>query len=161
MIRFAIIFIGSYVVGDRLSVSASIAYTQTDKPIVTNSIRVGSINAKAKVLAKTLDDATEALLDNKKSPSRKVGELDNRGSHYYLALYWAQALAAQDDDSELKTKFAEIAEELSSNETKIIDELNDAQGDAVDIGGYYCPDDDLANAAMRPSDTFNSILAKI
>jgi isocitrate dehydrogenase len=115
-------------------------------------------NAKAIVLSETLDDATDAFLENKKSPSRKVNELDNRGSHFYLALYWAQALAAQDKDAELKASFAPIAAQLAENEEKIVTELNDAQGEAMDIGGYYMPDDELTSKAMRPSETFNAIL---
>jgi isocitrate dehydrogenase len=118
-------------------------------------------NGKGRVLAAALDSANGAVLANNKSPSRKVNELDNRGSHFYLALYWAQALAAQNDDAELKARFTPIAEELAANEAQIVDELNAAQGAAVDIGGYYHPDVGLTSAAMRPSATFNSILAKI
>ena len=116
-------------------------------------------NPKAKVLADTLDAATGRFLDNDKSPSRKVGGIDNRGSHFYLALYWAQELAAQDADAELKALFAPIAEKLTANEAKIVEELIAVQGKPVDIGGYYQPDDDLASAALRPSATFNEILA--
>ena len=115
-------------------------------------------NSKAQILADTLDLATSKLLDEGKSPSRKVNELDNRGSHFYLALYWSQALSEQDKDSELKAKFSTLAEQLSSAETTIIQELNDAQGKAVDIGGYYYPSDEKANEAMRPSATLNSII---
>lgn len=115
-------------------------------------------NTKAQVLADTLDEATSNLLDQGKSPSRKVNELDNRGSHFYLALYWAQALASQDQDTDLKAKFAEMADQLASNEAKIIDELNAAQGTEVDIDGYYSPSNDKADAAMRPSATFNNII---
>ncbi len=118
-------------------------------------------NAKAKVFAKTLNEANCKFLDNDRSPSRKVGELDNRGSHFYLALYWAQALAAQDEDPELKERFTKLAAALSENEEKIINELNSAQGSPVDIGGYYLPDEEKANAAMRPSPTFNAALAAI
>ncbi len=118
-------------------------------------------NAKAKVLGETLDLATDKFLENGKSPSRKVNELDNRGSHFYLSLYWAQALASQTEDAELQASFAAIAEELAANETKIVTELNAAQGKPVDIGGYYQPNADLAAKAMRPSATFNSILKKI
>ena len=118
-------------------------------------------NAKAKVLADTLDGATGQFLINNKSPSRKVGGIDNRGSHFYLALYWAQALAAQDQDSELKAIFAPIAEKLTANEQKIAEELIAAQGTSVDIGGYYHPDDAKASAAMRPSATFNQILSTL
>jgi isocitrate dehydrogenase len=118
-------------------------------------------NAKAKVLADTLDEATGKFLINNKSPSRKVGGIDNRGSHFYLALYWAQALAAQDQDAELKAVFTPIAEKLTANEQKIAGELIAAQGKPVDIGGYYRPDDAKASAAMRPSKTFNEILGTL
>jgi len=113
-------------------------------------------NAKAGVLAKALDQANGKILDNNKSPARKVGELDNRGSHFYLAMYWAQALAGQDDDAELKATFAPVAKALTENEEKIIGELNGAQGKAVDIHGYYHPDIALLSKAMRPSATFNA-----
>ena len=116
-------------------------------------------NAKAKVLAEALNDATELLLDNRKSPSRKAGELDNRGSHFYLAMYWAQQLAAQDTDAELKAEFTKVAQSFTDNETTIIEELNTIQGDAVNIGGYYEPKDELADTAMRPNTTLNAILA--
>ena len=116
-------------------------------------------NAKALVLAETLDTATSAFLDNNKSPSRKVNELDNRGSHFYLALYWAEALAAQDKNAELKAQFTGLAKTLKDNEQKIVDELNAAQGKPQDIGGYYHPDDAKGEAAMRPSSTFNDALA--
>ncbi|UZR93360.1 NADP-dependent isocitrate dehydrogenase [Chondrinema litorale] len=118
-------------------------------------------NPAAQVLGETLDQATGKFLDNDKSPSRKVNELDNRGSHFYLAMYWAEALATQDKNSDLKAKFAKLAEELAANEEKIVSELNGAQGASMDIGGYYHPSDDLASKAMRPSATFNSILASI
>ena len=118
-------------------------------------------NAKAKVLADALDAATEKLLTTGKSPSRKVNELDNRGSHFYLAMYWAQELAAQNDDAELKAAFESVAKELTANEEGIVNELNEVQGKAVDIKGYYQPNDDVASAAMRPSATFNGILAKL
>jgi isocitrate dehydrogenase len=118
-------------------------------------------NSKALVLAETLDNATTKFLMNDKSPSRKVGELDNRGSHFYLAMYWAQELANQDKDEELKQVFAPIASELSNNESTIINELNNAQGPAVDIDGYYFPDTSLASKAMRPSSTFNNVLESI
>lgn len=117
-------------------------------------------NAKAKVLADALDDATGLLLDNRKSPSRKAGELDNRGSHFYLALYWAEALANQDTDAELKAEFGPIAEAFKANESAIVDELNQVQGGAANIGGYYEPNDELANAIMRPSALLNDLLAK-
>ncbi|WP_378172857.1 NADP-dependent isocitrate dehydrogenase [Aquimarina sp. SS2-1] len=115
-------------------------------------------NSKALVLAEALDKATEKFLENKKSPSRKVNELDNRGSHFYLALYWAQALAEQTQDSDLQTEFKSIAEKLASNETTIINELNDAQGSPVDMGGYYWPDVIKVANAMRPSETLNKII---
>jgi isocitrate dehydrogenase len=118
-------------------------------------------NDRAKTLSETLDAATAKFLQNNKSPSRKVNELDNRGSHFYLALYWAEALAAQDRDPELKTIFAPLAEKLAQSEAKIIEELNSAQGSPVDIGGYYAPDFEKASAAMRPSKTFNDAIATI
>ncbi|HLO45267.1 MAG TPA: NADP-dependent isocitrate dehydrogenase [Leadbetterella sp.] len=118
-------------------------------------------NPKAQVLADTLDEATGKFLDNDKSPARKVGQIDNRGSHFYLALYWAQALAAQDKDAELKAIFTPIAAELTANESKIDAELIGSQGKPQDTGGYYKPDFEKASAAMRPSATFNAILAKI
>ncbi|MFN0728946.1 NADP-dependent isocitrate dehydrogenase [Polaribacter gochangensis] len=117
-------------------------------------------NEEALVLAETLDDATDKFLDNKKSPSRKVGELDNRGSHFYLATYWAEALANQDKNSALKNRFMAIANELKINENTIISELNAAQGHALDIKGYYYPSEELTSKEMRPSDTLNAILAK-
>ncbi|TFH92901.1 NADP-dependent isocitrate dehydrogenase [Vibrio ouci] len=115
-------------------------------------------NAKAQVLADALDKATGDFLDNNKSPSRRVGELDNRGSHYYLATYWAQALAAQTADAELAAEFAPIAEALASNEEKIVAELNDAQGVAGELGGYYAPVFEKAAPLMRPSATLNDII---
>jgi isocitrate dehydrogenase len=119
-------------------------------------------HAKAKVLADTLDEANGKFLENDKSPARKVGAgIDNRGSHFYLALYWAQALAAQDKDAELKKIFTPIAEKLTANETKIVSELIAVQGKPVDIGGYYKPDDAKASAALRPSATLNEILASV
>ncbi|MEE4245358.1 MAG: NADP-dependent isocitrate dehydrogenase [Kangiellaceae bacterium] len=118
-------------------------------------------NSKAAVLGKTLDMATAKFLLNNKSPSRKVNELDNRGSHFYLTLYWAQALAEQTDDLELQSKFSDIARKLNDNEAKIVAELNGAQGQAMDIGGYYHPDPAKAAQAMRPSETFNSALATL
>ncbi len=118
-------------------------------------------NEKAKVLAEALDKATSTLLDERKSPSRKVGELDNRGSHFYLALYWAQELAQQTADAEISSRFAPIAKQLADNEAKIIDELNAAQGSPVNIGGYYKPDLALVSKAMRPSNTLNSIIDNI
>jgi isocitrate dehydrogenase len=118
-------------------------------------------NAKALILSKTLDNATDKFLENDKSPSRKVGELDNRGSHFYLAMYWAEGLAGQDKDAELKATFSKIAQDLKLNEALIISELNKAQGNANTIGGYYLPGEDLANMAMRPNLTLNSILESI
>ena len=115
-------------------------------------------NSKARVLSEALDAATSTFLLNDKSPSRKCGELDNRGSHYYLAMYWARELANQNDDEELKNKFTEIAEALSANESTIIDQLNGAQGKPMKVGGYYFPDDQLASAAMRPSPVLNEII---
>jgi isocitrate dehydrogenase len=118
-------------------------------------------NAKATILAKTLDEATDKLLDNRKGPSTKTGELDNRGSHYYLALYWAQALSEQTDDKDLKAQFTPFAKNLAENEQAIIDELKAVQGKPVDIGGYYLPDPQKIEAVMRPSATFNAALAGI
>ncbi len=115
-------------------------------------------NAKARVLAATLDEATTQFLLNDKSPTRRLGGIDNRGSHFYLALYWARALAEQDDDAELAEAFAPMAKELAAKEKEIIDELIAVQGKPVDIGGYYRPDDALASAAMRPSATLNAII---
>ena len=118
-------------------------------------------NSKALVLAETLDDATDTFLENDKSPSRKVGELDNRGSHFYLALYWAQGIANQDKNAELKAEFTPIAKALSNNEERIISELNEIQGQAVNIGAYYQPNDAIASEAMRPSTTLNTILQSV
>ena len=118
-------------------------------------------NTKAKILAKTLDQATAELLDNNRSPSRKVGELDNRGSHFYLALYWAKALAAQTEDAELQAAFSALAKTLVDNEQAIVEELNAVQGRPAEIGGYYQPNRELAAKAMRPSATFNSALETI
>jgi isocitrate dehydrogenase len=117
-------------------------------------------NRRAKVLADSLDKATQKLLENNKSPSPKVREMDNRGSHFYLALYWAQALAAQSSDSELQARFAPLARTLAENEGKIIEELNSVQGKPVDIGGYYAPNAELTSNAMRPSETFNAALTR-
>jgi isocitrate dehydrogenase len=116
-------------------------------------------NPRAKVLGVTLDQATGRLLDNRKSPSPKVRELDNRGSHFYLALYWAQALAEQTEDAGLRERFAPLAGALAENEAKIVGELNAVQGQPMDVGGYYAPDPERAAKAMRPSATFNAILA--
>ncbi len=118
-------------------------------------------NTKAKILAKTLDQAIGKFLDNKKSPSRKVNELDTRGSHFYLALYWAEALAAQTEDAELKAVFEKVAKDLGANEQAIANELLEAQGKVMDIGGYYQPDDELAYKVMRPSETLNAIIEAI
>lgn len=115
-------------------------------------------NGKALVLADTLNTATGKFLDSDKSPSRKVGELDNRGSHFYLALYWAEALAAQTQDAELSARFSPVASQLTADEAKIVAELNDAQGKPVDLGGYFQPDPQKLNDAMRPSATFNSVI---
>ncbi|MDE0987195.1 MAG: NADP-dependent isocitrate dehydrogenase, partial [Schleiferiaceae bacterium] len=115
-------------------------------------------NRKAAILSKTLDDATSKFLDTDKSPTRRIGGIDNRGSHYYLALYWAQELASQNDHAELKAQFTPLSEALSQNETKIIEELIAVQGKPADIGGYYHMNDALATAIMRPSSTLNSII---
>ncbi len=118
-------------------------------------------NDKAQVLAETLDQANGRILDNNRSPARKVGELDNRGSHFYLALYWAQALAAQDKDKDLQARFAPLAKTLTENEAKINAELLAAQGRPVDMGGYHAPDFVKASAAMRPSATLNVAIAEL
>ena len=118
-------------------------------------------NAKAKVLAEALDEANGKFLKMNKSPSRKVGELDNRGSHFYLAMYWAQALAAQSKDAELKEKFTPVAQALENKEATIVNELNGAQGKPVDMQGYYRPDENLVSKAMRPSETFNEVLSTL
>ena len=118
-------------------------------------------NSKALILGETLDDATDKFLENDKSPSRKVGELDNRGSHLYLAMYWAEGLAKQDKDAALKATFSKIANDLKLNENKIVTELNESQGNVNNIAGYYLPNEDLANNAMRPNNTLNGILEGI
>ena len=118
-------------------------------------------NPKALVLAKTLDQATGQFLDNNKSPSRKVGNIDNRGSHFYLALYWAQALAAQTEDKDLQAQFAPVAKAMAENEATIVAELNAVQGKPVDIGGYYHADADKVSNVMRPSATLNAIIASV
>lgn len=115
-------------------------------------------NPKAKVLGAALDKATEKLLTENKSPTRRLGGIDNRGSHFYIAMYWAEALAGQDDDAELKAHFAPLAEKLAASEAKIVEELNGVQGSSTDVGGYYQPEDDKASVAMRPSATLNEIL---
>jgi len=118
-------------------------------------------NSKALVLAETLEDATDKFLENDKSPSRKVGEIDNRGTHFYLAMYWAEGLANQNKDTELKSSFSIISNSLKANEDKIINDLNKIQGNSNSIGGYYQPNDSLADTAMRPNATLNSILESI
>ncbi len=118
-------------------------------------------NARAKLLAKTLDEATGKLLDENKSPSRKVGQIDNRGSQFYLSMFWAQALAAQTEDADLAAKFAPVAKQLADNEAKIIEELLAVQGKPADIGGYYQPDLSKLDAVMRPSATFNAAIASL
>jgi isocitrate dehydrogenase len=118
-------------------------------------------NAKAKLLAQTLDSATGKLLDNNKNPSPKTGQLDNRGSQFYLSLYWAQALAAQTEDPALAAQFAPLAKELADKEQVIVAELAAVQGSPVDIGGYYMPDVAKLDAIMRPSATFNAALQAV
>ena len=118
-------------------------------------------NPKAQVLADTLDAATAKFLQENKSPSRKVNELDNRGSHFYLSMYWAEALASQDKDAGLAQAFGPVAQALTKQEEKIVAELNDAQGVSMDIGGYYFPEQEAAAKAMRPSETLNTILATL
>ena len=118
-------------------------------------------NQRAQVLADTLDRATGTFLKENKSPARRVGSIDNRGSHFYLALYWAQELAAQSDDAGLATAFGPLASTLADNEQAIAEELIGVQGQPADVGGYYRPDDQLASAVMRPSATFNEALASL
>ncbi len=118
-------------------------------------------NDRAKLLAETLDQAIGEHMEQRRAPSRRVNELDTRGSHFYLALYWAEALANQTQDPELKARFAEVAQQLAANEEKIIQELNDAQGQPVNIGGYYLPNDEMAAKAMRPSATLNALVDAI
>ena len=115
-------------------------------------------NVRARLLARTLDRAIGRVLEDNRSPSRKTGELDNRGSHFYLALYWAQELAAQADDAELAERFAPLAQRLAHDEQQIVAELNAVQGSPVEIGGYYRPDPERAAAAMRPSATMNAAI---
>ncbi|MBU4485032.1 NADP-dependent isocitrate dehydrogenase, partial [bacterium] len=136
--------------GEFLALSASLEH-----------LAIKTENKKAQILAETLDQANGNFLENNKSPSRKVNELDNRGSHFYLSMYWAQALANQTKDLELKTRFTKLAKEFIENETKIIGELNAVQGAPVELGGYYKPDVKMASSAMRPSTTFNVILDAI
>ena len=117
-------------------------------------------NKKALILAEALDDATDKFLANDKSPSRKVNELDNRGSHFFLAMYWAEAIANQDKDADLKAEFSQIAKTMEDNQEKILSELIDAQGSPVDIKGYYLPQEKLVNNEMRASETLNKIINK-
>jgi isocitrate dehydrogenase len=136
---------------DSLGEFLALAVSLEDVGIKTN-------NEKAKILAKTLDAATGALLANNKNPSPKTGELDNRGSQFYLAMYWAQELAAQTEDKALQTKFATLAKALTDNEKKIVDELKSVQGKPADIGGYYLPSEALLQKVMCPSQTFNALI---
>ena len=139
------------------------------KRLLKNGIRPQQILASsairaqetAKLIALTLDQAIGEHLDNRREPSRRVNELDTRGSHYYLALYWAQALSKQTQDSDLQARFTDVAEKLSANEDKILKEFIEAQGQPVDVGGYYHPNDELAVQAMRPSATLNTIVDAI
>ena len=118
-------------------------------------------NSKAQVLADTLNHAIGTFLQENKSPSRKVNELDNRGSHFYLSLFWSEALARQEEDADLQSQFIPLAKNLRENEKTIVNELNAAQGKPMDLGGYYFPDEEKAASAMRPSGTFNQILASL
>ena len=127
--------------------------------IEDQAIKTG--NTRARILAEALDRANGRVLEENKSPSRKVGELDNRGSHVYLALYWAQALAAQTEDPALQTKFRSVSEQLAQNEKKIVEEIRQTEGKPVDIGGYYHPNREMASSAMRPSSTFNAIIESV
>jgi isocitrate dehydrogenase len=120
-----------------------------------------SDNPRARVLGQTLDRATGRVLEENRSPSRKVGEIDNRGSHFYLAMYWARELADQSEDSELARRFAKFADTLRDNEEAIVAELAAVQGSPVDVGGYYRPDPERVAAAMRPSETFNAAIASL
>ena len=137
---------------------------QTDDPDLAASFaKYAEVhdNSHARVLGETLDRATGTFLDENKSPARKVGSIDNRGSHFYLALYWAQELARQDDDSELAAAFKGLAETLAENEQTINDELIAVQGHPVDLGGYYRPDAEKVSSVMRPSQTFNDALGAL
>jgi isocitrate dehydrogenase len=116
-------------------------------------------NPRAKAMGAALELATAKLLENRKSPSRKVNELDNRGSHFYITMYWAEALAQQSEDPELLARFAPLAMKLADNEAQIVEEMNSVQDQPMDIGGYYAPNPELASMAMRPSSTFNEALA--
>jgi isocitrate dehydrogenase len=118
-------------------------------------------NDRAKLLAETLDQAIGEHLEYQRAPSRRVNELDTRGSHFYLALYWAQALASQDKDAEIQARFKKVAQEMADNEEKILQELIDCQGQPVEIGGYYIPDNNMSANAMRPSATLNAIVDAI
>jgi len=131
--------------------------------IVASFEHLGEVfkNDKAKLLAETLDQAIGQHLEHNRAPSRRVKELDTRGSHFYLALYWAEALAKQTQDAELQARFTKVTQQLADNEDKIVQELIDAQGQPVDIGGYYLPNDDLAAKAMRPSAALNAIIDAI
>ncbi|GAB3822369.1 hypothetical protein GCM10028895_26710 [Pontibacter rugosus] len=142
----------NYLRWDSLGEFLALAVSLEDLAYKTN-------NDKAKVLAEALNKANAEFLEKDKSPSRKVGGIDNRGSHFYLALYWAQALAEQNDDQELKERFSKLAKELTDNEQKIVDEQIAAQGKPVDIGGYFHPDEEKTSKAMRPSETLNNALA--
>ncbi len=130
-------------------------------PVSVAGVSPADLSRKAKVLADTLDAATGKFLENDRSPGRKLGTIDNRGSHFYLALYWAQALAAQTADAGLAATFQPIAESLTANESKIVAELLAVQGQPADVGGYYKPDNAKADAALRPSATLNGILAGV
>jgi len=136
---------------DSLGEFLAIAVTLEDLGRKTN-------NENAKILAIALDQANSLYLNNDKSPSRKIGGIDNRGSHFYIALYWAQALAEQDQNLELKSKFAHLAQVLTGKESQILLELSAVQGQSVDIGGYYFPDSDKASQALRPSQTLNAAI---
>jgi isocitrate dehydrogenase len=139
---------------DSLGEFLALAVSLEDLALKTDS-------GKVKVLAVALDKANSLFLNNDKSPLRKVGELDTRGSHFYLAMYWAQALAEQSDDTDLKNIFTPVAQQLTDNENKIVDELNSAQGGAVDMGGYYYPNTETLVKVMRPSNTLNAVIDAI
>ncbi len=118
-------------------------------------------NDRAQILADALDSATSKFLENNKSPARKLGQIDNRGSHFYLGMYWAEALAAQSKDKALAERFGKLAKLLNENEAKIVEELNSVHGHPVEIGGYFQPNPELVDKAMRPSATLNSTLASL